>query len=579
MPTKDPANPAPDTGAAPLGDPLTELPRKAAPAKPGITDMHFEDLRRKRIVKTGITGLDDLFFGGGIIAYNAVLIEGPPGSGKTTLGVQYVYNGITQFDEPGIIVSFEETAHQLMRDTRTFGWDLDRLQRENKLRILCTTPEILFKSLEPNEMLDRTIRELRPTRILIDSLVHITQEALNPGKSRELVFKLITILKRHRLTAFMINEIQETDTQAISPEAYLVDTVLALSIHRPASSDHSVHYLEIRKSRGQFHRPGLHSYKFTPEGIQLFPQPQILGVTITEPDGSRRSSGIPALDLMLQGGFICGTTNLVIGNPGTGKTLMGVHFAQGGMPTNDTSLIITLREPILELLAFTRSFGMDLPALAEMQKLFMWYFPPITFNFDEMMYQLDQLVQETPIQRLIFDGLNDIAGRSSDPGFFTIRLAMLRDFCYRYGITALLLYDAPTVTGSQGQQHMNFTAHVDSTILLQMIETESTIKKVLTVLKMKGSAHVKDLIEYDIANEGIVITQKMTGLSGILTGSPQGLRKQTIEEALQPLSFIEDFAKIVGQELKDTPHAEIMNTMASEARKVTAWLKSHFRLK
>src|SRR5437016_13269229 len=113
-----------------------------------------------------------------------------------------------------------------MRDTRTFGWDLDRLQRENKLRILCTTPEILFKSLEPNEMLDRTIRELRPTRILIDSLVHIIQEAPSQGKARELVFKLITILKRHRLTSFMINELQETDTASISSETYMVDTVL-----------------------------------------------------------------------------------------------------------------------------------------------------------------------------------------------------------------------------------------------------------------------------------------------------------------------------------------------------------------
>lgn len=572
IPAKDPLKPATDPPAQPIGAPL--------PRAPGVTEMHFEDLRRKRIVKIGIPGLDDLFFGGGIIAYNAVLVEGPPGSGKTTLGVQYVYNGITQFDEPGIIVSFEETAHQLMRDTRTFGWDLEKLQRENKLRILCTTPEILFKSLEPNEMLDRTIRELKPTRILIDSLVHITQEAPNPGKAREMVFKLITILKRHRLTSFMINEVQEMDSPVISSEAYLVDTVLGLSVQRHASSDHSVHYAEIRKSRGQFHRPGMHSYKFTPEGIQLFPQPQILGVTIAEPDGTRRSSGIPALDLMLQGGFLNGTTNLVIGNPGTGKTLMGVHFAaQGGQTGDDTSLIVTLREPILELLAFTRSFGIDLPAMAELQKLFMWYFPPITFNFDEMMYQLDQLVQETLIQRLVFDGLNDIAGRSTDPGLFAIRLAMLRDFCYRYGITALLLYDAPTITGAQGQSHMTFTAHVDSTILLQLIETESTIKKVLTVLKMKGSQHIKDLIEYDISSNGIVITQKMTGLSGILTGSPQGLRKQTIEEALQPLTFIEDFSKILGQELKDPQHTEMLNTMASEARKVSSWLKNHFRLK
>lgn len=576
LPDDDEADPASVNRNHPLTGPAIDNLQRDQVLKTAIAEQYFEDLRRKRIIKTGIEGLDELFYGGGIVAYNAVLLEGPPGSGKTTLGIQYIYNGALKYDEPGIIVSFEETAHQLLRDTRMFGWDLDKLQRENKVRILCTTPEILFKSLEPNEMLDRTIREIRPTRILIDSLVHITQDAPTPGKARELVFKLITILKRHRLTAVLINEIQALDSPVISPEAYLVDTVMVLTIHRPASTDQAVHYLEVRKSRGQFHRPGPHSYKFTPEGIQLYPQPQILGFTLAEPDGTRRASGIPALDRLIQGGFLSGTTNLVIGTPGTGKTLMGVHFAYGGCRNGDICLMVSLREPVLELMTFTRSFGMDMASLADSKKLYMWYYPPIAFNFDEMMFQLERLVQETAIQRLIFDGLNEIGGRLADPGLFAIRLAMLKDFCYRYGITALLLYDAPTITGTREDLQMTFTAHVDTTILLQMIETESTIRKVLTVLKMKGSDHVKDLIEYDISPSGIVITRKMTGLSGILTGTPQGLRKQTIEEALQPLSFIEGFAEIVGQDLPNPRQAEIMKTMATEARKVAAWLKNQF---
>jgi circadian clock protein KaiC len=217
-------------------------------------------------IRTGIPGLDALL-GGGLIEGSANLLVGATGTGKTTLGMQYLYNGIVQHDEAGLLVTFEEFPYSLMRDAHSHGWDLGALQEADKLRIVFTSPSVLLASLEsPTSPLSRVIREWEVRRVVLDSITHLSRITTDPMALRKLETTIVNGLKREGVTSILTCEAAGAQLNLAGDRlAYVVDTIL-LTQHVEVDSAIQ-RALMVLKMRGSAHTPGIHRYEIQREGI------------------------------------------------------------------------------------------------------------------------------------------------------------------------------------------------------------------------------------------------------------------------------------------------------------------------
>src|SRR5665213_2738681 len=236
-------------------------------------------MTRDDLVRTGISGLDTLLLGG-IPRTNVILVEGTTGSGKTLLGVEFIYRGITQFNEPGIVVVFEVSPDKLIRDAATLGWDLAELQAQKKLQIIYTSPQVLDQELRSaDSLLLETAGEMGAQRIFIDGVGLLRQTSITgaapmttgPGSYREILQQLIEGLNRESLTAMLSHEIGTYHGSDLTLEAavFLADTVIRLK--RTLVNRRVQRSLEIVKSRGQDYEPGEHTLCIQDDnGLQVF---------------------------------------------------------------------------------------------------------------------------------------------------------------------------------------------------------------------------------------------------------------------------------------------------------------------
>jgi circadian clock protein KaiC len=221
-------------------------------------------------VKTGIKGLDEML-AGGFLAETANLVEGAPGTGKTTLGMQFIYNGITQFNEPGLIMTFEEFPQQYYRDADTFGWDFRGLEQADKLRVIMTSPEVGKSDLERvGGRIEAMTREIGARRILVDSLSHFERLSDDPVELRGVLFGFINALKREGLTSVLTREslafIGE-NSGAEEEVAFVADSYLMLRYVEIESAIRKA--LLVLKLRGSDHAKDIRQFEVTPSGIEV----------------------------------------------------------------------------------------------------------------------------------------------------------------------------------------------------------------------------------------------------------------------------------------------------------------------
>jgi circadian clock protein KaiC len=220
-------------------------------------------------IKTGILELDKML-GGGFMPGDAVLIAGSAGSGKTTLALQYLVNGVTQFGDRGIYVTFEELPNQIYRDAKSFGWDLRKLEEENKFRLICTSPNLLMQAEGGENILDESIKEIQPQRIVVDSLSHL-QMYLPESELRKETYRLIMYLKTKRLSSVFTWESPQIVGQSLSVTeagmSFLVDGIVLLRYVEIESALRKA--LIILKLRGSDHSKELREFVITSQGIKV----------------------------------------------------------------------------------------------------------------------------------------------------------------------------------------------------------------------------------------------------------------------------------------------------------------------
>jgi circadian clock protein KaiC len=220
-------------------------------------------------VKTGIVELDEML-SGGFLPQTANLVEGAPGTGKTTLGMQFIYNGITQYDEPGLILTFEEFPQQYYRDASSFGWDFKQLEQEGKLKVIMTSPEISRLDLENvGGMIETMANEIGARRVLVDSLSHFQKLTEDPVELRQIQYSFINALKREGLTAMLTKESEAILGEVYSDEsaAFVADSYLMLRYVEIESAIRKA--LLVLKLRGSDHAKDIRQFEIKAHGIEV----------------------------------------------------------------------------------------------------------------------------------------------------------------------------------------------------------------------------------------------------------------------------------------------------------------------
>ena len=219
-------------------------------------------------VRTGVAGLDKML-AGGFLEGSSVLLQGAAGTGKTTLGLQFLYTGAVEEGEPGLLVTFEEFPYSLYRDAQAHGWDLQALEDANQLRILFTSPQVLLSSLQsPSSPVNRTIIEWGVRRVVLDSISHFSRVTQDPSKLRDIYNMVINALKRERITSLSISE--DSTTRAFQHQGhilYIVDTIMMMRYVEVNSAMERAIF--ILKMRGSEHSKDIHHFEIRKEGIAV----------------------------------------------------------------------------------------------------------------------------------------------------------------------------------------------------------------------------------------------------------------------------------------------------------------------
>jgi circadian clock protein KaiC len=473
-------------------------------------------------ILTGIPGLDDVFMGG-ILKGNSVLIQGTPGAGKTTLGLQFVYHGAKFCDEPGMVITFEEFPQQMYRDAFNFGWDLQALERENKLRIISTSPSVFQRQVQDAQgIIQQQAREMRVQRIFLDSVTHFQRITTDVVQLRELMNSFLNALKQGGFTTLMTQEVPHEERGAVSFEQYVVDTVMRLFVLEVRDLDRK-RFLEVLKARGQDFMTGKHSVQIGAQGIRIYPRPMARraptdSISAAVADSARRvNTGIGGLDRMLEDGLIEGFSALVAGDPGSGKTNLALQFLAAGVDAGETGLLIALREPPHKIMNSARSIGLNLEQMVKDGNIDILHHSPIQIDPDALYWEVEEVLQKRSIKRVVIDSLTDLEPAFRDD---TKRLRdyvyALVDLCSQRNITSIVTRQAGEETADKELVESDLAMVFDTIVALRLRRIQDHIRKTMSLLKVRGSNHDTGVRLFKITSEGLLVETKFEPTSRFL---------------------------------------------------------------
>jgi circadian clock protein KaiC len=501
-----------------------------------------------QLVPTGIRGLDEILLGG-IIRNNTALVKGISGSGKTLLGIQFVYNGAVRFDEPGIIVSFEANPEKFHQDAEAFGWNLQALHAAWRLELIFTSPPVLQTELDdPQSLLLQRANEIRARRIFIDTVslfpgtANGQSKASGHGSYRSMLNQMMNNLHRAGLTAMIAHEASGQSELVCSLEIadVLADTVILVDRGRRERGIYRS--IAIEKSRGQDFDAGRHTLQITPGvGIQVFRRVQAEVRDLGEQPTSRAKRsliGVEALDTVFGGGVYEASVTLVIGVSGAGKSLLGYQIAAESGKSGHPALLVSLDEHPLQIQRNANALGLDLGGQFAAGTVQYLHDSPLELEIDSHYHKIKQIVEEYRIERIVLDGLTTYQNAIGDQRIFREFVHGLMAFAKHRLVTTFILYENPEVFGiTRFMPDAAISSIVDNILLLSFVEIGNEVRRSLTVIKARGCAH--DLVSrefiigaggiYLVADTGGALKTPFNQLDSLLSRAPKR-RPHTADE-------------------------------------------------
>lgn len=489
---------------------------------------------------TGIRGLDHIL-SGGIVRGNSLLIEGPPGSGKSTFAIQMLHHGAAVHDEPGILVAFEEFPSQIYQEFETYGFDLAHLEKENKIRVIWTEPRKVIEGFSgKDDLLGRIVEDMGARRVVIDSLSHFKRVTTKESELREILHRILNHLKMKGLNSILVKELDSGADGSVSFEEYAVDASIRL-VNRPSSgSGENERAVQIRKTRGQKHISGLHPFEFLSDGVQVYPHLRPVDIESLIPSVSTRPervpTQIPGFDGLVGGGFAAASLNMVVGYSGTGKTTLARHFIETNLLKGRKALHLSFQEGEESFLRAADSLGLGLRTFREKGQLDYKYQSAVGLIPEKFLQELTLRVIRNRYDCIVIDSVSDLRIALRDPERLREMMHLLVLLLRRSGAVTLALNESTEISGLIPLSELDFAYLADSVIQLSLAEIDGRVHRFLAVMKMAQTDHSKDLHEFQIDSTGMTLRAKATGLSGILSGNTAGRFEAVADEVMGPLT-------------------------------------------
>ena len=470
-------------------------------------------MSERGLTKTGVKGLDSILLGG-IPRTNVILVEGVTGSGKTLMGTEFIYRGVTEYNEPGLIIVFETTPDKLTRDAAGFGWNLDELQRQKKLQIIFTSPEVFDQELRSRDsLLLEFASEMGARRIFVDNIGLLSTDLGGRnsarGGYRELLQQLIESLNRENLTAMFSLEVgSSADSIAIAEMTdFLADTVIRLGSER--NGRRLRRSLEVVKSRGQDYEPGEHTMHITGgEGLQVFRRVQApLRSDTKQPTSSTMRSviGVDAIDTLIGGGIFDGSTTMVVGVSGVGKTVLGTQILrEGSLRQKTRGLLISLDEHPAQIIRNAQTLGLNLEEQVADGTIRILFESPQELDIDAHYARIIRLIEEHNVQRMVIDGMTSYSTAIGEVGVYRDFFHAIVAYSKQRLMTTFFNYENPEFLGiSSYMPDFPLSSIVDNLILMSLVEINNSLHRCISVVKSRGSKHSFDTREFVIGQGGI----------------------------------------------------------------------------
>ncbi len=472
-----------------------------------------------RNLPTGVLGLDSVL-GGGMPEYSFNLIAGAPGAGKTTLAQQMVFANATT-DRPALYFTvLGEPTLKMLRYQRQFRFFKPELI-ESAVRFVNLSEEAVRGDL--SSALERIVREVakvEPQMVVVDSFRTLGQQYHGSRSDTDadaemgleyFVQRLALHLTTWEITAFLVAAFDDHEQE--NP---------VFTVAQATDRNSVVRKLQVTKVRGRAFMPGLHTFRITDRGLQVFPRIPEQQAKRTAPSSVRLSTGVPGLDAMMGGGIPAGDAMMLAGPAGTGKTTFATQFAAAGLGRGEAGVIVVFEEYPEEYLTRGGRRDADFTASVSAGRLKVLYLRPLDLSVDETLWEILEGVRAVDATWVVIDSLSG----------FEIALAPtfredFRESLYRLvgALTATGVTVVMTAEVLQGQADVRFTSEkvsfiTDDIVAQRYVEIDGGLRTVVAVVKMRGSQHSREFRFYEITPAGAVVGEPLTNYHGIITGVP-----------------------------------------------------------
>ena len=471
-------------------------------------------------VPTGIVGLDEIT-NGGLPKGRPTLVCGGAGSGKTLLGMEFLVRGATQFNEPGVFMSFEESAEELIKNVASLGFDLNRLTASKRLLVdyvhierseIQETGEYDLEGLFIR--LGNAIDSIGAKRVVLDTIESLFAGLPSPSILRAELRRLFRWLKKKGMTAIITGERGDNALTRHGLEEYVSDCVILLD-HRVANQI-STRRLRVVKYRGSTHGTNEFPFLIDERGISVMPITSLgLKHIVTS---HRISTGIPRLDSMLGGkGYFRGSSILVSGTAGTGKTSVAAHFVDAACHRGERSVFFAFEESPSQIIRNMRSIGIDLQQWVEKGLLKFCAERPTVYGLEAHLASMERFIDMFKPKVIIVDPVTNLSTVANEADVKTMLTRLLDQM--KFNQTTALFTTLTAASGSLELTEVGISSLADTWVLLRDIEIGGERNRCLYVLKSRGMAHSNQIREFLLTDKGVNLIDVYVGPSGVLTGS------------------------------------------------------------